>query len=153
MCAYVCTSNEYIINLITVPTAPHNFNSYIPTTNTGVTLSVTLTWSRPDPPNGLITQYNVSNITNSYCLRLSSLPQVSYSVIDFQSETVHNYNILQLDNSCSCSICSIESSYTWNNLIQGEYQFRVVAFTSKGSGETANLILSTIPNNCGKLAI
>ena len=57
-----------IINLITVPTAPHNFNSYISTTTTGITLSVILTWGRPDPPNGLITQYNVSDITNSYCL-------------------------------------------------------------------------------------
>ena len=24
--------------------------------------NVTLTWSRPDPPNGIITQYNVSDI-------------------------------------------------------------------------------------------
>ena len=37
-------------------------------TNTGATLSVTLTWSRPDPPNGLITQYNVSDNTNNYYL-------------------------------------------------------------------------------------
>ena len=68
---YVClyTSKECTINLITVPSAPHNFN----TTNTCVILSVALTWSRPDPPNGLITKYNVSGITNSYCLKLSLL--------------------------------------------------------------------------------
>ena len=52
------------INLITVPTAPRNFN-YVNPTNTGVTISVTLIWSRPNPPNGFITQYNVSDITNS----------------------------------------------------------------------------------------
>ena len=39
------------------PTAPRNF-SYSYLTNS----SVMLTWRRPDPPNGLITQYNVSGI-------------------------------------------------------------------------------------------
>ena len=34
---------------------------------------------------------------------------------------------------------SIES-YTWNNLVhRGRYQFIVVAFTSQGAGEAANL--------------
>ena len=76
------------------------------------------------------------------------MSQVSYSVVSLQSKTIYDYIILQVDNSCSCSI---ESSYTWNNLIQGEYQFNVVAFTSKGPGEAANLMLSTLPNNGGKL--
>ena len=44
--------------VIVVPTAPRNLN-YTARTPTGVTL----TWRRPDPPNGLITQYNVSDIT------------------------------------------------------------------------------------------
>ena len=44
-----------------MPTAPRNLN-YIDLTGTGVTL----TWRRPDPPNGVITQYNVSDITNNY---------------------------------------------------------------------------------------
>ena len=52
------------MNLIAVPTAPRDLN-YMSTTNTGVTLSVTLTWSKPDPTNGVITQYNVSDNTNS----------------------------------------------------------------------------------------
>ena len=55
------------VNLITVPTAPRNVNSMNPT-GTGGIFSVTLTWRRPDPPNGLITQYNVSDITDSYYL-------------------------------------------------------------------------------------
>ena len=42
-----------------MPTAPRNLE-YKDLTNTGVTL----TWSRPDPPNGIITQYNVSDITD-----------------------------------------------------------------------------------------
>ena len=52
----------YII-LTAVPTAPRDFK-YMNPTNIGGISSVTLTWSRPDPPNGLITQYNVSDITN-----------------------------------------------------------------------------------------
>ena len=57
----------------------------------------------------------------------------------------YNFTILAADNS------SIESSYTWTDLIQGEYQFSVVAFTSKGPGESASLMLSLsmLPN--GKL--
>ena len=35
---------------------------------------------------------------------------------------------------------STESSYTWSNLVyRGRYQFGVVAFTSQGPGEAANL--------------
>ena len=71
---------------------------------------------------------------------------MSYIATDSRHEVFYNYTILQVDNSCS----SIESSYTWSNLIQGEYQFSVVAFTSEGQGEAANLTLSTLPNN-GKL--
>ena len=127
--------------LITVPTTPHNFIYYNPT-NTGVTLSITLTWRRPDSPNGLITQYNVSDITNSCCLRLSLMSQVSYNAVGLQGEIVYDYVVLQVDDSCNCCV---ESSYTWGNLIQGEYQFSVVAFTSKGPGEAANVTLSTLP--------
>ena len=49
--------------LITVPTAPRDFK-YMNPYSTGVMLSVTLTWRRPDPPNGIIIQYNVSHIIN-----------------------------------------------------------------------------------------
>ena len=35
---------------------------------------------------------------------------------------------------------SIESSYTWTNLVyRGSYQFGVIAFTNQGPGEAANL--------------
>ena len=80
------------------------------------------------------------------------MSQVSYSVVGLQSETVYDYNIIQVDDSCSCDI---ESSYIWSNLIQGEYQFSVVAFTSEGPGEAASLTLSALPNinNYGKLCI
>lgn len=46
-------------------------------------------------------------------------------------------------DKCGC----IEASYTWSDIIQGEYQFSVVAFTSKGPGKAANLMLSTRPSN------
>ena len=68
---------------------------------------------------------------------------MSYIATNTQREIFYNYTILQVDNTCS----SIESSYTWSDLIQGEYQFSVVAFTSKGPGEAANLTLSTSLNN------
>ena len=71
---------------------------------------------------------------------------MSYIATNSQHEIV--YTIIQVDNTCS----SIESSYTWSNLIQDEYQFSVIAFTSKGPGEAASLTLSTLPNN-GKLIL
>ena len=43
-----------------MPTSPRDLK--VTVTNN----EVTLTWSRPDPPNGLITQYSVSIITSSY---------------------------------------------------------------------------------------
>ena len=57
---YTSTSRcfTYLV-IIIVPTAPSNFN-YSHLTNS----SVMLTWRRPDPPNGLITQYIVSDIIN-----------------------------------------------------------------------------------------
>ena len=52
--------------IILVPTAPRNLMLTLSDIS-GNTFSITLTWSRPDPPNGLITQYNVSDTTYSYC--------------------------------------------------------------------------------------
>ena len=74
---------------------------------------------------------------------------MSYIATNTQREIFHNYTILQVDNTCS----SIELSYTWSNLIQGEYQFSVVAFTSEGPGTAANLTLSILHNNNGKLTL
>ena len=37
---------------------------------------------------------------------------------------------------------SIESSYTWSVLIQGTYQFSVVAFTSVGPGDADSVMVS-----------
>ena len=73
---------------------------------------------------------------------------MSYIATNSRHEVFYDYTILRVDNSCS----SIELSYTWSNLIQGEHQFSVVAFTSRGPGEAANLTLSTLPNN-GKLIL
>ena len=63
-----------------------------------------------------------------------------YSAIDLQSEMVCNPPILQTDINSS-----IDLSYTWSNLIRGRYNFSVVAFTSKGPGETATFMLSILP--------
>ena len=56
VCCYV---NAH--HMVIAPTAPRNLKNYIDSTHT----DVLLTWRRPDPPNGLITHYNVSDITNS----------------------------------------------------------------------------------------
>ena len=71
--------------------------------------------------------------------------QVLYVGINSEGKILHGFAIQQESSS------SNRSSYTWSNLIQGDYQFSVVAFTSKGPGEAANLTLSTLPNN-GKLS-
>ena len=59
--------------IIIVPTPSHNL-MYTEPVVTGNMFNITITWSRPDPPNGIITQYNVSDITiiaiifdNAYC--------------------------------------------------------------------------------------
>ena len=61
--------------------------------------------------------------------------QVSYTGTNSKGEIVSD-SIVQISSS-------INSSYTWpwSNLIQGEYQFSVVAFTHEGPGEAANLML------------
>ena len=40
----------------------------------------------------------------------------------------------------------IYSSYTWIGLTQGQYQFSVVAFTSKGSGDINSVNVSIVPS-------
>ena len=57
--------------IVIVPTAPGNLMYKKPDV-TGNVFNITLTWSRPDPPNGLITLYNVSNVTNRWLLALTS---------------------------------------------------------------------------------
>ena len=56
----------------------------------------------------------------------------------FQNFTIHN--IHKEDNSSN-----IRSSYVWTDLIPTRHRFSVVAFTSKGPGEAATLMLSTLP--------
>ena len=57
--------------IVIVPPVPRNLSYRGLTDIDDVTFNITLTWSRPDPPNGLIIQYNVSDIFLSiyrYCL-------------------------------------------------------------------------------------
>ena len=53
----------------------------------------------------------------------------------------------------SDDIGNINLEYKLSNLIQGEYQFSVVAFTSKGPGEAANVPLSALPSKLIVVAI
>ena len=66
--------------------------------------------------------------------------QASYIGTNPQGKITGASAILTVDSSSST-----ESSYTWSNLIQGNYQFSVVAFTSKGPGEAATLMLPRLP--------
>ena len=72
------------------------------------------------------------------------LLQVSYIGTNPQSNAIYNSAILEVDGNSNS-----DSSYTWTNLIQSEYQFSVVAFTAQGPGEAASLMLPRLP---GKLA-
>ena len=57
-----------------MPTAPQDLDHTEPVISSGM-FNITLTWSRPDPPNGIIIQYNVSDNANCnnfdivYCYR------------------------------------------------------------------------------------
>ena len=57
-----------------MPTSPHDLDHMEPVISSGM-FNVTLTWRRPNPPNGIITQYNVSGNANCnnfdivYCYR------------------------------------------------------------------------------------
>ena len=55
---------------------------------------------------------------------------------------LYDFAILQVDNGGDSIL-----SYTWTDLIQGRYQFSVVAFTRAGQGEATSLMLSTLPKN------
>ena len=64
-----------------------------------------------------------------------NIPQVSYRLINSQYTGSDNQTS---ENS------SIESSHIWTDLInQGVYEFIVVATTSEGPGEAANLMYDT----------
>ena len=64
------------------------------------------------------------------------LSQVSYIGTDSQNYAIQKANI---DSS-------VNSSYTWIGLTQGQYQFSVVAFTSKGPGDIDSVKVSTVPS-------
>ena len=59
---------------------------------------------------------------------------MSYIGTDSQNYAIQKANI---DSS-------VNSSYTWIGLIQGQYQFSVVAFTSKGPGEVDSVNVITV---------
>ena len=76
-----------------MPTAPRNLD-YIKSTDNGVMFNITLIWSRPDPPNGIITQYNVSDILlmvndfNDNCHRYLMLIQTHKgAILIFRKQT------------------------------------------------------------------
>ena len=65
-----------------------------------------------------------------------------YSGINSQEGIFHDFIIQEVDSSSG-----IEFSYTWNDLMEGDYQFSVIAFTNQGRGEAASLMLSSSNGN------
>ena len=96
--------------LYIAPTAPRSLRA-VDSTDTTVTLS----WMPPDPPNGIITQY-----------------QVQYRKSDDSSDSFANNEV---------NTMSTDLTYTVTGLMTStEYRFRVRAFTVVGRGDRSNII-------------
>ena len=67
------------------------------------------------------------------------LDDVLLSQVSYISTNSQNYTLQTVDIDSS-----VNSSYTWIGLIQGQYQFSVVAFTSKGPGEDDSVNVITV---------
>ncbi|XP_065904495.1 phosphatidylinositol phosphatase PTPRQ-like isoform X2 [Dysidea avara] len=95
--------------------------------------SISLTWQRPDPPNGLITNFTVSyNATVTY-----------FNQVTGQMEAFVFYNFTSVE--LSDDIISV--SFNLTDLRLGtEYQFTIVAYTNVGPGPEAMISVSTLPD-------
>ncbi|XP_065904644.1 receptor-type tyrosine-protein phosphatase S-like isoform X2 [Dysidea avara] len=110
------------------PTEPHDIVA------TNVTQSsIFLTWQRPDPPNGLITNYTVSyNAMVTYFNQNTSL---------METFTMNNSTSVEPNDD------SISASLIFSDLRLGtEYQFTIVAYTNVGPGPEAIMSVSTLPD-------
>ncbi|XP_065904489.1 receptor-type tyrosine-protein phosphatase dep-1-like [Dysidea avara] len=96
-------------------------------------LSISLTWQRPDPPNGLITSFTVSyNAMVTY-----------YNQDTGQMETFVFYNFTSVELSDD----NISVSLNFTDLRSGtEYQFTIVANTNVGPGPEVMISVSTLPD-------
>ena len=94
---------------LTVPTAPRSL-MIVDVTDTTVTLS----WRTPDPPNGIITQY-----------------QVQYRIAN-SGDSFGNNEV----NTTTTDLTYTVTGLTTNT----EYDFRVRAFTVVGRGRPSNIV-------------
>ncbi|XP_065904893.1 uncharacterized protein [Dysidea avara] len=99
---------------------------------TGVTQSsISLSWQRPDPPNGLITNYTVSYI----------------AMVTYFNQTTGELGTFSINNSTTVLADDniILSSLNFTDLRLGtEYQFTIVAYTNVGPGPEAMISVSTL---------
>ncbi|XP_065914678.1 protein sidekick-1-like isoform X2 [Dysidea avara] len=126
-----------IVELITTsegsPTEPHEIVSTTVTQS-----SISLTWQRPDPPNGLITKYTVS-----YNAMVTYFNQTTGEMDTF---TINNSTTILADDN------DISSSLTFTDLrLATEYQFTIVAYTNVGSGPEAMISVTTPPDEDGTM--
>ncbi|XP_065903762.1 protein sidekick-1-like [Dysidea avara] len=95
--------------------------------------SISLTWQRPDPPNGLIT-----NFTVSYNAMETHFNQDTGQMDTF---TVNNFTSVELSDD------KISASLNLASLRPGtKYQFTIVAYTNVGPGPEAMISVSTLPD-------
>ena len=98
------------MHFVTVPTAPRSL-MIVDVTNTTVTLS----WMSPDPPNGIITQYQVQ------------------------------YGRTRSGDSFGNNQVTTDLTYTVTGLITGiEYDFNVRAFTVVGNGPPSDVVTALV---------
>ncbi|XP_065910272.1 protein sidekick-2-like isoform X2 [Dysidea avara] len=109
------------------PSAPRALSSFnVTKTDIGVR------WQRPDPPNGLIIEYTVSyNVSKTY-LNQSTGAMELFDDYDIMDVTATN---------------DITYSIDFTELFPGtQHQFSVVAYTSVGPGDIAELSITTLPD-------
>jgi len=112
------------------PTVPRNFISTDVTTS-----SISVSWEEPDPPNGVIINYIVSDL---FVVNLfySFIFQVSIAL----TAEMSNRNMANIS-------ATDDTAFTFTDLILfSDYQLNVVAYTRVGSGPGANLIVKTLPD-------
>jgi len=113
------------------PTAPRNFISTEITTR-----SISVSWDTPDPPNGVIINYIVSDfflLINSF---YSSYFQVSIAL----TAEMTNRNMTNIS-------ATDDTTFTFTDLMLfSGYQLNIMAFTRVGQGSVASLTVMTLPD-------
>jgi len=101
--------------------------------------SISVSWQEPDPPNGVINNYMVSD--NDFFLVYvvtSLILQVSIALLSSMTDEIDDQNMTNISGTML--------SFTFTNLmVSSNYQLNVTAYTIVGPGPAASLVLMTSP--------